>query len=132
MIDEKKLIEELEKQIVTITTPDDPEIRTKYWNAGISYAINCIEKQPKVGEWIPFKEREADDEERVVYGCDAMLECKLPDEDEDILVTHASGRVGFDTFLREGYECCLESGTQFISEAIAWMPLPKPYRGDEE
>ena len=56
MIDEKKLIEELEKQIVTITTPDDPEIRTKYWNAGISYAINCIEKQPKVGEWIPCSE----------------------------------------------------------------------------
>lgn len=79
-------------------------------------------------KWIPFKEREADPDEREAYGCDMMLDCKIPDEDEDILVTYASGRVGFDTFLREGYECYLDSGAQFITEAIAWMPLPEPYK----
>lgn len=143
MIDEKKFYEETNHMIdardiyryikMMINPYGKPFEGTifEFGNKLMDYIIR-MEKQPKVGEWIPFKEREADDEERVVYGCDAMLECKLPDEDEDILVTYASGRVGFDTFLREGYECYLDSGTQFMSEAIAWMPLPEPYRGDEE
>ena len=96
----------------------------------IEMLLAKLEARDQNGEWILFKEREADDEEREVYGCYAMLDCKLPDEDEDILVTYASGRVGFDTFLTEGYECYLDSGAQFISEAIAWMPLPEPYKED--
>lgn len=94
----------------------------------IEMLLAKLEARVQNCEWILFKEREADDEEREVYECYAMLDCKLPDEDEDILVTYASGRVGFDTFLTEGYEYYLDSGAQFISEAIAWMPLPEPYK----
>lgn len=80
--------------------------------------------------WIPFEEKEADEDEKEVYGCDYILNCKLPDEDEEILVTYFSGHVGEDIFLRDGYECYLDSGMEFITEAIAWMPKPKAYRGE--
>lgn len=93
---------------------------------------NCWKFKLLKSDWIPFKEKEADAEERAYYGVDAMLDCKLPDEDEDILVTYASGRVGLDTFLREGYECYLDSGAEFISEAVAWMPMPESYNPNDE
>jgi hypothetical protein len=80
--------------------------------------------------WIPFEEKEADEDEREEYGCEYILCNKLPDEDEEILVTYFSGHVGEDTFLRDGYECYLDSGMEFITEAIAWMPKPKPYKGE--
>lgn len=142
MIDEKKLIEELKKRIALHEKTSDDFADENIHSDGVGLflyladeiqaVIELVKKQPKIGEWIQFKARKADDEERVVYGCDEMLECNLPDEDEDILVTYASGKVCSDTFLREEYECSLDSGAQFISEVIAWMPLPEPYRGDEE
>ena len=79
-------------------------------------------------KWIPFEQREADEDEKEAYGCEYMLCCKLPDEDEEILVTYANGNVGEDIFLRDGYECYLDSGAEFITEAIAWMPKPQPYK----
>lgn len=128
MIDEKKLIEQLKgyKSEWKLAEPFHEGIAS-----GLQIAIEATEKQPKVGEWIPFKEKEADEEEREVYGCDMILIGELPEEDEDILVTYASGKVDSDAFLREGYECYLDSGAQFISEAIAWMPLPEPYKEKE-
>lgn len=77
--------------------------------------------------WIPFTERAADPEEREAYGCDMILSCPLPEEDEEILVTYKNGYVGLDTFLRDGYELYLDSGAAFITEAIAWKPKPAGY-----
>lgn len=77
--------------------------------------------------WIPFTDRAADPEEREVYGCDMILSCPLPEEDEEILVTYKNGYVGLDTFLRDGYELYLDSGAAFITEAIAWKPKPAGY-----
>lgn len=108
MIDEKKLLEKLEE-------------------------LKFANEQSKT-DWIPFEQREADEEEKEYwlenYGqeIEYMLCCKLPDEDEEILVTYANGNVGEDIFLRDGYECYLDSGKEFITEAIAWMPKPQPYK----
>lgn len=77
--------------------------------------------------WIPFKERETDTDEKEAYGCDMMLDCKLPDDGEEIIVTYASGGVGTDVFARDGYECYLEN-SEIVTQAIAWMPLPEPYK----
>lgn len=93
--------------------------------------VKKIDEQPTVGEWIPFKEREADEYERIELGFDMMLECELPDEDEEILVTYANGTVGMDCFMREGIECYLDSGAKFVTEAVAWKQKPEPYRGKE-
>lgn len=82
--------------------------------------------------WIPFTQRESTEDEKEFYGedCEFMLDCKLPDEDEEILVTYKfkdTFYVNNDIFLRDGCECYLDSGRDFITEAIAWMPFPKYY-----
>lgn len=83
--------------------------------------------------WVPFQQRELTEEEKAFYGKDIkyMLDCKLPEEDEEILITYASGIVGIDTFMRDGSECYLDSGNDFITEAIAWQPIPEPYQKGE-
>lgn len=108
------------------------------WNAAIEEAIEIVDQVAKefaddtnVGHkngWIPFEVREADEEDKETYeGVEFMLCGKLPEEDEEILVTYKNGYVDIDTFLREGYECYLDSGCDFVTEAVAWMSKPKGY-----
>lgn len=83
--------------------------------------------------WIPFEHRKMTEEEKRYYGEEvkSMLDCELPEGDEEILVTYKFKDelyVGVDTFLNDGSACYLDSGSEFITEAIAWQPLPKPYR----
>lgn len=93
--------------------------------------IEALANDTNVGsKWIPFECREADEEEKEAYGWEEVLCCKLPDEDEEILVSYASGNVDTDIFLRDGTECYLESGAEFVTEAVAWQPLPEPYKGE--
>ena len=92
--------------------------------------INQVAEEYSDG-WIPFKQREADVEEKEIFGCETMLDCKLPEDGEEIFVTHKFKDklyVCGDTFMRDGSECYLESGLEFVSEAIAWQPLPEPYK----
>ena len=58
-----------------------------------------------------------------------MLCGKLPEEDEEILVSYKNGYVDTDVFMRDGNACYLDSGNEFVEEAIAWMPKPKAYKG---
>ena len=120
-IDEKKLIEELEKQIVTITTPDDPEIRTKYWNTGISYALNCIEKQPKVGKWIPVSERLPEDETLMYW---------TTHEDGSLVMHGYKKRNGFIY----NWEVDDLEKRKRQGQVIAWTPIfePEPYKEPEK
>lgn len=86
------------------------------------------ELETKVSEWIPFECREADQEEKEVYGCKEVLCCKMPDEDEEIYVSYANGYVGIDILLSDETGYYLDSGSDFMTEAVAWMHLPAPYR----
>lgn len=128
MIDEKKLIEDLKAKIY-------PERFGERCNAMdvINGVLQVISEQPKT-DWIPFEQREADEEEKAHflehygYELEYMLCGRLPDEDEEILVTYSNGCVGEDIFLRDGTECYLDSGQEIVTEAIAWMPKPQPYK----
>lgn len=72
-------------------------------------------------EWIPF-----------TFDEEGVLNCELPDIDEDILVWDMDGtfdkeNVWVDTW--ESPDCGvyeLESGMDL--EGLAWMSLPKPYK----
>lgn len=136
MIDEKKLIEELEDIIGMLPTyyigKKDEE--NAYLDA-INRILSAVKRQPKVGEWIP-------------------VEKELPKEDGEYLVYYScenDGSVGedkecgysveyFDTEMESfGYwQNIFDSGTlgfvdsEFIemNTAIAWMPLPNPYGGN--
>lgn len=98
--------------------------------------IEALGNDTNVGEWIPFEQREADEEEKEYflenYGdeIEYILCGKLPDEDEEIIVSYANGWVCTDTFLRDGNGWYLDSGNELVTEVIAWMPLPDAYKGE--
>lgn len=68
-------------------------------------------------EWIPF-----------TFDEEGVLNCGLPDVDEEILVSDGDS-VWQDTWCEadEGYE--LESGIEI--EDLAWRQLPKPYEENQ-
>lgn len=68
-------------------------------------------------EWIPF-----------TFDEEGVLNCKLPDVDEEILVSDGDS-VWQDTWCEadEGYE--LYSGIEI--EDLAWRQLPKPYEENQ-
>lgn len=112
MIDEKKLIEEIESYRGDIFTDE---------------IIELIKQQPKVGEWIPCSERlpEMHREDMEAEG-----ECYMISN--PVLVTDGNKmhvaeyeeddgyRYGWHSFDGEDYD-----------NIIAWMPLPKPYRPEK-
>jgi len=81
--------------------------------------------------WIPFKTRPLTEEEKEEYpDCDNILDCELPEDGQEILVTIKNRNhepVQYDEFYTDD-GCYLDSGYEIGTEATAWMPLPKPYK----
>lgn len=76
--------------------------------------------------WIPFTKRELtaeEQEEHPEWSC--IMECPLPDEGQEILVSNGK-RVWLDTFCVDD-GCYLDSDHEL--EGCAWMPLPEPWKG---
>ena len=94
-----------------------------------------VKQMPSVenkGEWIPITYRPMTEEEKEHYseqiGCakedlDAMLNCRLPDDGEEVLIT-VFGEVETDIFYRDGDWYSFEN--RDIEDVRAWMPLPEP------
>ena len=97
-----------------------------------------IEKLPSAQpeqRWIPFKTRPLTKEEKEEHPeWDGILDCKLPDDGQRILVNvsvrgHES--VQYDEFYTDDGSY-LDSGYEIGTEATAWMPLPEPYKVESE
>ena len=94
------------------------------------FVINITNQQPPADQWIPVTYHEATEEEKEAYGeFPYMLDCKLPDDGEEILVCTKSGCVWTDTFFNDD-GCYLDGGYDF-AELAAWMPMPEPYKAVE-
>ena len=104
MIDEKKLIESLRSSLNTgrETFPLD-------------MIIDCIEEQPKVGEWIPADEPPRNNN----YILLSFENFSLP-------------MVGRYEDSEDGGAYYLDSSFDWIDDVVAWMPLPEPYRTEKE
>jgi len=94
---------------------------------------NTVEeiKEPKTGYWIPVKFRPLTNEEQEEYPdyC-YMADCPMPDDGEEIFVSTKYGRVKKDECrFDDGYY--LDSGYDWQTDIVAWMPLPKPYEPQE-
>ena len=97
--------------------------------------IEHLEQMPSAQpeqRWIPFKTRPLTKAEKEEYPeWDGILDCKLPDDGQRILVNvsvrgHES--VQYDEFYTDDGSY-LDSGYEIGTEATAWMPLPEPYMG---
>ena len=111
MIDEKRLIEVLNGQKYILTFEDSNPIDEGF-NYGIDRTIQLISSQPKIGEWILFTVDE-----------DGFFNCKIPEVDEEILVSDGNN-VWCDTWIEyEGF--ALDSNLEL--DGLAWQPLPNPY-----
>ena len=123
MIDEKKLIEDIEKEIEFAMKCNMPAMV-----AGMRQIASIIENQPKIGEWIPVSERlpemhredmEAEGEYYMISNPVIVTDGQqiyIAEYEEDM-----DYRYGWHSFDGEDYD-----------NIIAWMPLPEPYRPEKE
>lgn len=137
MIDEKKLIEELNENA------KESEKDCVYWHekgeygtericagrtTGLVKAMKIVEDHPKVGEWIPCSERlpEMHREDMEAEGEYYMISNPVIVTDgQQIYIAEYEAdmdyRYGWHSLDGEDYD-----------NIIAWMPLPKPYRPEKE
>lgn len=117
----------------------DAQIGRPFIGCTVGEALKIlVDEQPTVEaepRWIPFTLRELTADEKEEHpDWDSILDCKLPDDGQVILVTiNIAGHelVMCDTYYDDDgsyLDSCYEIGT----EATAWMPLPEPYREDGE
>lgn len=97
--------------------------------------IEHLERMPSAEpQWIPVKWHDATDEERendpsIAY----WFDCPMPNDNEEMLTTVRCGK----SYVVEKDICyaddslSLDSGRDW-REVVAWMPLPKPYKGEKK
>lgn len=129
----KEFIEALKAAIMAESYEDRAGRSVISVKSALDIVDRLAAEQPK-GGWIPFTEREMDEEEKENFGEELgyILNCPVPEDGQEILVTYSNGYVGEDTFLKDGQECYLDSGREFVIEALAWQPKPEAYKPEEE
>lgn len=114
MIDEKMLIEKIKSIRLYFRGPRSGEKMVDEYLKHYRQAIlDTIEKQPKIGEWIPVEERLPKEGEWVLCQCKANI--------KEVLRIEKNG-----DWYHDHNHCYLSS---FVD---AWMPLPKEYRKEDE
>ena len=116
MIDEKKLIEERPEWLNPNCVGE--EEYNKGWNACNIYWCNTIDRQPKVGEWIPVSEGLPKEDYDTVL---VFLESNI----YDIAIWHSE--YGFRPWYAGYFE---EATPEWESKVLAWQPLPEPWKGE--
>lgn len=131
MIDERKLL----NWLLNYQFENYAEVGHEREYIFIENLIKGIENEPKVGEWIPCSERLPEDCDNRFYMCivenheeDPPMFCQYEEGYgfgfwNDIYDERTLGFVDseFKTNEELGYE-----------KVVAWMPLPKPYKENED
>ena len=112
MIDEKNLIEDIEKEFDGVCTYDVSPSRA------VQDFTDIVDRQPKVGVWIPVSKR-------------------LPEKDGYYFVTKRfmDGRIRTDIepfwVDADWWKSELHFDGISLWEVLAWQPLPEPYKAGE-
>jgi hypothetical protein len=98
----------------------------------IEQLLTDLEQDEKENGWIPVKYHQISEKEReeesISRDIHYMLNCKMPDDGQEILVTNGESTWQDTSFIDcDGYY--LDSGYDWI-EITAWRPLPEPYKED--
>jgi hypothetical protein len=104
----------------------------------LEMATTALEEQ-ETGKWNPLKTRPMDEEEREEWSSKLGYKLEdyeaviymppLPDEGQEVLICLRNGSRKTDTFTEDEY-----GGYFFeydIDKVVAWMPLPEPWKGEE-
>lgn len=106
----------------------EQDMRNQF-NAGYTCGMEAAQPEQR---WIPFTTRQLTEEEKEEHPeWDCILDCKLPDDGQRILVAirmRGHEEVQQDEFYSDDGSY-LDSGYAIGTEAVAWMPLPEPYKG---
>lgn len=91
-----------------------------------------LEQDEKENGWIPVKYHQISEKERaeesISNDIQCMLDCKMPDDGQEILVTNGETTWKDTSFIDcDGYY--LDSNYDWI-DITAWRPLPEPYKED--
>ena len=91
--------------------------------------------------WIPVKTRQMTSDERSEWEEMAgikledeeavLFDCPMPYDGQEVLVCSKYGHVSMDECVCDEYGCGLDVNGDWDC-IIAWMPIPKPYKGGEE
>ena len=92
--------------------------------------LDDLEQDEKENGWIPVKYHQISEKERAEESISTdiqyMLDCKMPDDGQEILVTNGETTWQDTSFIDcDGYY--LDSNYDWI-EITAWRPLPEPYK----
>ena len=129
MINENRLIELLEDEILRIDTESTPGCGNLYGRDAsvmrntLNYVIDLINEQPKVNEWIPIKENEPSCNGQ--YLMFVRIYNKYGSEDKYIVADYYDGL--FDVYPYIEVKNC-------EVEVLAWQPLPEfpePYSSED-
>lgn len=99
----------------------------------ISEQVDALEMAIKALEnssWVPITYREMTQEEKNEFTVEEtkILNCPLPDDGEEVLITTEFRNVYMDVFHNENGDCYFEYYE--IEDVRAWMPLPEPYKAE--
>lgn len=91
-----------------------------------------LKQDEKENGWIPVKYHQISEKERaeefISKDIQYMLDCKMPDDGQEILVTNGETTWQDTSFIDcDGYY--LDSNYDWI-DITAWRPLPEPYKED--
>lgn len=91
-----------------------------------------LKQDEKENGWIPVKYHQISEKEReeefISKNIHYMLDCKMPDYGQEILVTNGETTWQDTNFIDyDGYH--LDSNYDWI-DITAWRPLPEPYKED--
>ena len=119
--------------IKAIHGTDNKEIQN-YLFDGLRKQMWSLPSAEAIQGWIPIEWHEITEEERERedYPKDwvCFLDCVMPQDNQEILVQTQNGEIRWDVCYEEdGF--ILDSGWDWIDDIVAWMPLPKPYKGGD-
>lgn len=118
-------------------------VDSELYEDAVAMAIEALSDVPDTnfGKWSPITSRPMDEEEReewsdrLGYELDdeeAVMYCSpLPDYGQEVLICSKYGHIAMDTFYQDECGCYFEDNGD-MDGIIAWMPLPSPYKGEEE
>ena len=140
MIDEKVLLQSRPEAFNDMMDMELQNQKGGYnngWNDCLFYFIDIIKKQPKVGEWIPISEKLPDEHDSIfarLYGTDKWNNAFWRTKSKEVLVTieYEDGtRIVKSSHTTDGKWWIEKETTLSKFKVIAWMPMPKAYKENE-